>query len=63
MSRENVSQYYNELAGLLSHSSPKVTLEYYTSIIQSKNIDLGANFLLFGHNRDTIKKEEDSKSL
>ena len=37
----------NELAGLLGHSNPKVTLEHYASVIESKNIDLGVNFSLF----------------
>ena len=37
----------NELAGLLGHSSPKVTLEHYASVIESKKIDLGDNFSLF----------------
>ena len=27
----------NELEGLLGSSSPKVTIEYYSSIIESKN--------------------------
>ena len=40
----------NELAGLLGHSSPKVTLEHYASIIESKKVVLGANFSLYGHN-------------
>jgi integrase len=62
MLRENIVS-INELAGLLGHSSPKVTLEHYASVIQSKNIDLGANFSLFGHNLDTMKKEEGSKAL
>jgi integrase len=46
----------NELAGLLGHSSPKVTLAHYTSIIDAKNIDLGSDFCLFRHNMDTVEK-------
>ena len=48
MLKENIVS-INELAGLLGHSSPKVTLEHYASVIQSKNINLGADFCLFGH--------------
>ena len=57
----------NELAGLLGHSSPKVTLEHYASVIESKNIDLGANFSLFDSSSCdktvTIENEESSKAL
>jgi len=52
-----------ELAGLLGHSSPKVTLEHYASVIEAKNVDLGANFSLFCHDTDTIEKEESLKAL
>jgi integrase len=38
----------NELAGLLGHSTPKITLSHYASIIDAKTIDLGKNFDLFG---------------
>ncbi|MDQ1299057.1 MAG: integrase [Campylobacterota bacterium] len=38
----------NELAGLLGHSTPKVTLAHYASVIDAKTIDLGKNFDLFG---------------
>ena len=62
MLRENIVS-INELAGLLGHSSPKVTLEYYASVIESKNINLGANFSLFRHNTDTAKNETSSKAL
>ena len=48
----------NELAGLLGHSSPKITLEHYASVINTKNIDLGANFSLFGHVSDTVENEK-----
>ncbi len=44
----------NELAGLLGHSSPKITLEHYASIIESKNVNLGENFNLFCYNMVTI---------
>ncbi|MDD5051210.1 MAG: tyrosine-type recombinase/integrase [Sulfuricurvum sp.] len=37
----------NELAGLLGHSSPKITLAHYASVIDPKKIDLGKNFNLF----------------
>lgn len=39
----------NKLACLLGHSSTKVTLEHYSSIIEPKNINIGANFSLYGH--------------
>jgi len=55
MLRENIVS-INELAGLLGHSSPKVTLSHYASVIDGKNIELGANFSLFGHNMDTSTK-------
>lgn len=38
----------NELAGLLGHSTPKITLSHYASVIEAKTIDLGFNFDLFG---------------
>lgn len=38
----------NELAGLLGHSTPKITLTHYASVIDSKTIDLGINFDLYG---------------
>lgn len=37
----------NELSGLLGHNKASTTLEYYASVIKSKNIDLGVNFSLF----------------
>lgn len=37
----------NELSGLLGHSSAKVTLTHYASVIDSIGIDLGSNFNLF----------------
>ena len=54
MLKENIVS-INELAGLLGHSSPKVTLEHYASVIESKNIDLGVNFSLFGHDTVTVE--------
>lgn len=49
MLKENIVS-INELAGLLGHSSPKITLEHYASVINVKNIDLGADFSLFSYN-------------
>ena len=45
----------NELSGLLGHSSPKVTLAHYSSVINSSLIDLGNDFALFG--RDSAECE------
>lgn len=56
MLKENVVS-INELAGLLGHSNPKITLEHYASVINSKDINLGANFELFSHDTVTVKKE------
>jgi integrase len=49
----------NELAGLLGHSSPRITLSYYASVIDSKTIDLGKNFDLF----DTIWSQSERRKL
>lgn len=49
----------NELAGLLGHSTPKITLSYYASVIDSKTIDLGKNFDLF----DTIRSQSKIRKL
>ena len=57
MLKENIVS-INELAGLLGHSSPKVTLEHYSSIIEPKNINLGANFSLYGHDTVTTRNEK-----
>ena len=57
MLKENIVS-INELAGLLGHSSPKVTLAHYASVIDAKNIDLGSNFSLFRHNTDTLENNE-----
>jgi hypothetical protein len=48
----------NELAGLLGHSSPKITLERYASIINVENIDLGKNFSLFSDTAVRIKENK-----
>ena len=56
MLKENIVS-INELAGLLGHSSPKVTLAHYTSVIDSKNIDLGTNFSLFSHKSVIVEKK------
>jgi len=50
----------NALAGLLGHSSPKVTLEHYASVIESKSVDLGSDFSLFCHKTDILKKDKSS---
>jgi hypothetical protein len=47
----------NELAGLLGHSTPKVTLAHYASVIDAKTIDLGKNFDLFGSFSSMLKSE------
>jgi len=44
----------NELAGLLGHSSVKVTFNHYASVIDSDNIDLDINFSLFEPSFDTL---------
>lgn len=55
----------NELSGLLGHSSPKVTLAHYSSVINASLIDLGNDFALFGHNTDTMptKKAREYRKL
>jgi integrase len=54
----------NELAGLLGHSTAKVTLQHYASVINADLNSLDSNFSLFGgHNTVTVKKEESFKSL
>ena len=57
MLQENIIS-INELAGLLGHSSPKITLEHYASVINVKSIDLGTNFSLFSYNPATIEKKK-----
>lgn len=53
----------NELAGLLGHSTPKVTLSHYASVIDAKTIDLGRNFDLFGTISSLSKKESGYSAL
>jgi hypothetical protein len=64
MLQENIVS-INELAELLGHSSPKVTLAYYASVIEAKKVNLGRDFDLFGcagdHNTDTLKKSQSLK--
>lgn len=48
----------NESAGLLGHSSPRITLEHYASVVNIKNIDLGVNFSLFSYNSAKIEKKK-----
>lgn len=47
----------NELAGLLGHSTPKVTLSHYASVIDAKTINLSDDFDLFGTFSTRSKKE------
>jgi len=44
----------NELAGLLGHSSPKVTFNHYASVIDADNINLDKDFSLFEPSFDTL---------
>jgi integrase len=48
----------NELSGLLGHSSVQTTLLHYASVIDSKTIDLGADFNLFGTFKSQSKREQ-----
>ncbi len=59
MLRDNVVS-INELSGLLGHSTPKVTLTYYASVIDSTKVNLGNNFNLFGNNLGTDLKKNSS---
>lgn len=43
----------NELSGLLGHSSSKVTLQHYASVIDSNDINLGNDFNLFRNKMGT----------
>ena len=61
MLRDNVVS-INELSGLLGHSSPKVTLMHYASVIDSTEVDLGRDFNLFGNKMGTDLKEGGSKA-
>ena len=53
----------NELAGLLGHSTPKITLSHYASVIEAKTIDLGNNFDLFGTFSSRKKNQIPSNTL
>lgn len=53
----------NELAGLLGHSSAKTTLDRYTSVIDSKIVDLGSSFSLFCDNTVTVESKKSLNSL
>ena len=41
----------NELSGLLGHSSPRVTLTYYASVIKAEEVNLGIDFNLYDSSR------------
>lgn len=55
MLRENALS-INEIAGLLGHSSPKVTLTHYASVIEAKSINFKPIFELYGHKSVTNEK-------
>ncbi len=57
MLRNNVVS-LNELSGLLGHSSSKVTLQHYASVIDSKEVDLGKDFNLFGNKKGNTKTKK-----
>ena len=57
MLKENIVS-INELAGLLGHSSPKVTLEHYSSVIKPDTVNFACDFNLYGHDTVTKKIEE-----
>lgn len=61
MLRENIIS-INELSGLLGHSSPKVTLSHYVSVIDSKVVKIDKDFLLYGHKMVTISENKEVKS-
>ena len=48
----------NELAGLLGHSSPKVTLEHYASVIKPDTVNFTSDFNLYGHDTVTTNNKE-----
>ena len=56
MLQENIVS-INELADLLGHSSPIITPEHYSSIIEPRNIALGTDFSLFRHKTDTVHND------
>lgn len=53
----------NELAGLLGHSSPKITLAHYASIIDAKTIEFEKGFDLFGTAHGSRHNRKASNSL
>lgn len=55
MLQENIVS-INELAGLLGHSSARVTLTHYSSVIDTKLIKFDKDFSLFGHSFGTVEK-------
>ena len=57
MLKENIVS-INELAGLLGHSSPKVTLEHYASVIKSDTTNFTSDFNLYGHDTVTTNNKE-----
>lgn len=62
MLKENIVS-INELAGLLGHSSPKITLQHYASVIDVRNNTLDRDFALFCDDLVTIQNKTKSKSL
>ena len=52
----------NELAGLLGHSTPKVTLTHYASVIDAKTIDLDRDFDLFVKITSKSKNEKSANT-
>jgi len=61
MLRDNVVS-INELSGLLGHSSPKVTLMHYASVIDSIEVNLGKDFNLFRNKMGTDLEKSSSKA-
>ena len=48
----------NELAGLLGHSSPRVTLSHYASVIDTQEINMDKNYDLYCHNTATVSNKK-----
>jgi integrase len=53
----------NELATLLGHSSPKITLQHYASLIDVNELSLGSGFSLFRDKSVTISKRNSEEAL
>lgn len=53
----------NELAGILGHTSPNITLQYYSSAIKSSTVFFDGGFDLFSLKNDTVEKRTLRKSL